>query len=270
MTIKEALQEATKILDSAKEAKIIMKSVLNCDDSELILQEDKELFWKNTFYEKVMKRLKNVPLEYLTNRVSFYSKDFFIEEGVLIPRPETEILVEKTIQIIQTLKNPKVAEIGIGSGVISTILLLELPNLNIVATDINEVAIKLAKRNAKFHFVEDRIKFAKTSLLDGIKTKFDVIISNPPYIANDYPLEKQVLKEPKNALFGGEKGDEILKKIINLARKNGTEYLICEMGYDQKESMKKALDGFEFKFYKDYSGHDRGFVARREHAKTDY
>lgn len=270
MKIKEALKEASTTLDSPKEARELMKSVLNCDDTELILQENDELFFKNTFYEKVMKRLKNTPLEYLTNKVSFYSKDFFIEDGVLIPRPETEILVDKAIEILETFQNPKVVEIGVGSGVISIMLLLRFPNLNIVATDINENAIKLAKRNAKYHFVDDRIVFAKTSLLDGIKSKFDVIISNPPYIANDYPLEEQVLKEPRNALFGGNKGDEILKQIISLAKDKDTKYLICEMGYDQKESMRKALDGFDVKFYKDYAGHDRGFVARRAHAKTDY
>ena len=106
------------------------------------------------------------------------------------------------------------------------------------------------------------VELVNTNYLDGVDGEFDIIISNPPYIAKDYPLDKWVLNEPKTALIGGKVGDEILKDIAKIA-KSKAKYLICEMGYDQRESMKNYLDmlGFESEFYRDLAGLDRGFVA---------
>ena len=114
-------------------------------------------------------------------------------------------------------------------------------------------ALKLGAKN---------ITFLQSDLLENLPPKADIIISNPPYIADDYALDKWVLAEPKIALFGGEKGDEILKRLIKESAKR-TKYLLCEMGYDQKDSMKNELSKYKAKveFYKDLAGFDRGFVA---------
>ena len=181
----------------------------------------------------------------------------------MIPRPETEILVDKVLEIASLYKAPKIAEIGTGSGIISIMLALKT-NAKIVATDINEKALKLAKKNALKFNVSEKIDFVKCSYIDEISGDIDILVSNPPYIARDYKLDKFVINEPHEALFGGEVGDEILKNIILIARNRDIKNIACEMGYDQRASMEMALkfNGYKSAFYKDLAGFDRGFCAR--------
>lgn len=252
---------------------------------------------------KLLARFKNgEPLAYLTNRAEFFGLDFYVDESALIPREETEILVEKTAQIALNLmdnKEPnlneiiatnlrdkicgeirqnleisndqaqskkanqpiKICEIGCGSGIIAICLKLLLPSAQITALDISEKALILAQKNAsKF---ATKITFLKSDLLSNISENFDIIVSNPPYIARDYSLDLSVLKEPHIALFGGEIGDEILKKIVNLSAKRA-KFLCCEIGFDQKNSLDLELKKCDFaaKFYKDLAGFDRGFIAK--------
>ncbi|TWO29241.1 peptide chain release factor N(5)-glutamine methyltransferase [Campylobacter lanienae] len=200
------------------------------------------------------------PLEYITRRCEFMGREFEVGSGVLIPRVESEILVQKALDIAKKFNSMSIAEIGVGSGIISISLALELKNAKIVASDISSKALEFARINRdKFGA---NVELVNTNYLDGIDGEFDIIISNPPYIAKDYSLDKWVLNEPKTALIGGKVGDEILKDIAKIA-KSKAKYLICEMGYDQRESMKNYLDmlGFESEFYRDLAGLDRGFVA---------
>ena len=200
------------------------------------------------------------PLEYITRRCEFMGREFEVGSGVLIPRVESEILVQKALDIAKKFNSISIAEIGVGSGIISISLALELKNAKIVASDISSKALEFARINRdKFGA---NVELVNTNYLDGVDGEFDIIISNPPYIAKDYPLDKWVLNEPKTALIGGKVGDEILKDIAKIA-KSKAKYLICEMGYDQRESMKNYLDmlGFESEFYRDLAGLDRGFVA---------
>ena len=122
----------------------------------------------------------------------------------------------------------------------------------------------LAKKNADKFDVGGRIKFLNCSYVDEILEDIDILVSNPPYIARSYKLSKFVLNEPESALFGGEVGDEILKDIILIAKDRNIKNIACEMGYDQKASMRKFLEanGFEYSFYKDLAGLDRGFCAK--------
>ena len=200
------------------------------------------------------------PLEYITRRCEFMGREFEVGSGVLIPRVESEILVQKALDVAKKFDSISIAEIGVGSGIISISLALELKNAKIVASDISSKALEFARINRdKFGA---NVELVNTNYLDGVDGEFDIIISNPPYIAKDYPLDKWVLNEPKTALIGGKVGDEILKDIAKIA-KSKAKYLICEMGYDQRESMKNYLDmlGFESEFYRDLAGLDRGFVA---------
>ena len=200
------------------------------------------------------------PLEYITRRCEFMGREFEVGSGVLIPRVESEILVQKALDVAKKFDSISIAGIGVGSGIISISLALELKNAKIVASDISSKALEFARINRdKFGA---NVELVNTNYLDGVDGEFDLIISNPPYIAKDYPLDKWVLNEPKTALIGGKVGDEILKDIAKIA-KSKAKYLICEMGYDQRESMKNYLDmlGFESEFYRDLAGLDRGFVA---------
>lgn len=139
-----------------------------------------------------------------------------------------------------------------------------LPNAKILALDINEKAIKLARKNTKLHGVEDKIEFRYSDLLSSVDEAFDICVSNPPYIADDYKLPQNVAFEPSNALFGGSVGDELLKQIISQCSAKDIPYLACEMGYDQKEPLGQYINNnFDYKlleFYQDYSGFDRGFT----------
>lgn len=265
MKIDEALKVAKSKLhnlqDRSSVAKRLMMFYTGFSLEQLFLNLQKQI--EQDGYFKLIDRFKNgEPLEYITGTASFYSLEFNVFKGVLIPRPETEILVQKVIDISKKFKNPKIAEIGTGTGIISIILALNL-NCKIVATDINDTAISNAKFNANKFKVSDKIDFLNCSYLDDTDDKFDILVSNPPYIADDYNLDIWVNSEPHNALFGGKNGDEILKEIINLADKKEIKTIACEMGYDQKISMQNELDKFGYKaeFYKDLAGFDRGFIA---------
>ncbi len=266
--IKEALKEASLLLKDVAERPFLEASILLChllkkDRIYLTLHENEELKEWDRYFSLIERRKKHEPIEYITNEANFYSKTFHIEKGVLIPRPETELLVDMALDILKKFPNsPKVAEIGVGSGIISITLALFRKDIKITATDISEKALKCAKINAKKFKVQNQIEFIKTSYLEGIKQNFDIIVSNPPYIKNDFEIDKNLTYEPKEALFGGETGDEILKEIVFLA-KNQTKYLICEMGYDQKEPMERFFkeNGIKnYSFYKDLAGFDRGFI----------
>ena len=261
-SIKEAIKKAslhlTNLENPQKEARLLLCHFLQKDSIYLTLHEDELVDEK--FFALVEKRKQEIPLEYITKEVSFYDDVFFIDFDCLIPRPETEILIDEVLKL-NLPKNPLIAEIGVGSGIISIILQKKL-DAKVIASDINQNSLKVAKKNIELHKAD--IKLVHTSYLDGIDAKFDIIVSNPPYIKNSFKIDKNLTYEPKVALFGGEAGDEILKNIVDLAIIKKPKFLVCEMGYDQKSSLtnyfqKKNLD--KFYFYKDLAGFDRGFVV---------
>ena len=264
MRVEEALKQANLRLkplceNPSRVAKILLMSYLDVSIEWIFLNQNSE--FDESGYFDLIKRFENYePLEFITGKAGFYGLEFEIESGVLIPRPETEILVDKVLEIASGYKAPKIAEIGTGSGIISIMLALKT-NAKIVATDINEKALNLAKKNALKFNVSEKIDFIKCSYIDEILGDIDILVSNPPYIARDYKL---VISEPHEALFGGEVGDEILKNIILIARNRSIKNIACEMGYDQRVSMEMALkfNGYESTFYKDLAGFDRGFCAR--------
>lgn len=275
MKINELLEIATKELKS-----ICSRPKL---EAEILLAHslEKERIWIHVnyfvdvdtkkFFALLELRKNHIPIEYILGKVSFYSREFYINEGVLIPRPETELLIDKTSEEIAKNNYKNIAEIGTGSGIIAIMLALKHNNINITATDINEKAILLGKKNAKKFDVENKISFVKTSYIDGCKEEFDLLVSNPPYIANNFGLEKHLMHEPSNALFGGEKGDEIIKNIINISIEKNIKTIAIEMGYDQKKSLLSYLNQKNIKkvnFYKDLAGLDRGFVANISNTGT--
>lgn len=269
ITYKEIIKKYTNELREVthipqKEVEILLLSILGQNVIWLHLNYDKECECEQELKKLVSKRATHYPLEYIINKATFYGEVFQAKEGVLIPRPETEILVEKAEALLKDMKSPRVIEIGVGSGVISVMLALLIEDISIVAVDINDKALELAKSNATKHGVEDKITFIKSDLYRNIEDQeFDMCISNPPYIADDFKLDKNVTYEPSNALFGGTKGDELLEKIIVQTQEKGIKYLYCEMGYDQKEPLSKFINKLNPKhleFYQDLEKFDRGFT----------
>jgi release factor glutamine methyltransferase len=269
-TYKKVIKELSKELREVthipqKEVEILLLHILEKNVIWLHLNYDEECKCESELKKLVARRATNYPIEYITKKATFYGEMFNVKDGVLIPRPETEILVEKAEEILKTISSPKVIEIGTGSGIISVMLALLIKDIQITAVDINDKALELAKSNAIKHGVEDKITFIKSDLFTNVEYKdFDMCVSNPPYIANNYKLPKNVKYEPSNALFGGEIGDELLKDIIKACSKLKIPHLLCEMGYDQKKPLGKYVeDNFKYKsleFYKDLEDFDRGFT----------
>ncbi len=270
LSIKQALKLASSMLLKVtqypkKEALILLSYFLCKDEVWLFLHEDSKIKNSDGYFNLIKRRANEEPIEYITKKVSFYSEEFFIDYGALIPRPETELLVDEVIKLAKNFKKEiNISEIGIGSGIISIMLAKNIKNSKITATDTSIKAIEIAKKNIeKFSFL-DKIKVFNSSYLDCVEEKIDIIVSNPPYVANDYEVEKPLHYEPKEAIFAGEEGDEILKNIIHVAKKKKVKYLACEIGYNQKDSIVELLDKLsfgEYYFYKDLSGFDRGFVV---------
>lgn len=270
MTYKQIIKKYTPELREIthipqKEVEILLLHILDKNTIWLHININEECKCEKELAKLVKKRATDYPLEYITSNASFYGEQFIVKEGVLIPRPETELLVEKAEETLKSIDNPNVLEIGVGSGIISVMLALLIKDITITAVDINDKALELAKQNAIKHGVEDKITFIKSDLFENVTMKnIDMCISNPPYIKNDYKLPKNVKYEPANALFGGESGDELLKQIIDESYNRKIPYLYCEMGYDQKEPLSKYFEGFNtnsVEFYQDYEKFDRGFYT---------
>lgn len=276
-SIQEAVEYGSKLLSSPRprlESEILLSSVLGVDRITLHTQAHKSL--TSSEFEKFCTLLnrarENEPIEYLVGRVSFYEWEFEISQGVLIPRPETEILVSKCDELIKKEGIERVFELGVGSGIISISLALLNSSISIIASDINPLALSLTQKNVQKFTSLDKSLSERITLIerDVLKSdeffsshSFELWVSNPPYIANDYILPPNVAYEPKEALFGGEVGDEVLQKIISFTKAYQIPYLACEMGWDQRLKLQDVLKGFrEVEFYQDLSGLDRGFVAK--------
>jgi len=268
MTISNALNLATATLKDKferprLEAEILLAHHLGYSRIDLILRDKEELRDTEGFLNLVKRRANFEPIEYITSKVSFYLDEFYIAKGALIPRPETEILVDKALEIIDKRGLKNIAEIGVGSGAISVTLAKLRPNLNIVATDISKEALRVARVNIKKFRVDKSIKLYHTSLLDGVKEELELIISNPPYIDESEILEPNVANfEPKEALFAKDRGLKLIKEIILIAKDRDLP-LVCEMGYNQKEPLIaffKEQNIKNYSFYKDLASLDRGFT----------
>lgn len=248
-----------------KESEILLASVLKCERFWLHINSNFEV--EPNLVEKYLQKLEqlrnNYPLEYLTGEVCFYSQIFMIQSGVLIPRPETEILVDEAAKIIQNFNLKKIGEIGSGSGIISIILAQKFPDIYITSGDINPVATALSQKNRQI-FGLTNVDFIYSNLFENLGNNIELLVSNPPYIKNNFKLPDNVNFEPMSALFGGDDGDEILKKIIDGCVERKIRFLCCEMGFDQKLSISKYLENFStisVSFYKDLAEFDRGFCV---------
>jgi release factor glutamine methyltransferase len=251
-------------------AEILLAEILKCKRLDLYLAFDKPLAEKelSDYREAIRKRGLRIPLQYIIGNVEFYGLKLLVNESVLIPRPETELLVENIINESNKSVNIRVLDIGVGSGNISLSILKNISNANVVAIDISELALQVAKKNAELNSLQDRIYFKLCNIMnDSLNDlgKFDIIISNPPYVSeNDYETLEPELKmyEPKIALTDNSNGISFYKKIIEVSDKilKKPGKLFFELGMGQSMQVKTL---FEQKGYsnisisKDYSGTDR-------------
>lgn len=268
MTIKETLRKGMiqlktgNVTEPNLKARLIMQYVLNKPRQYLIIYDDQVLTLRQEVnYFKAIKRLINgEPIQHITHQQEFMKLTFFVNEDVLIPRPDTEILVEEVIKIAKKINAKNILDMCTGSGAIAVSLAKYLDNVEITAVDISPKTLNVAKTNAKNNEVENKITFIESNLFENIANeKYDIIVSNPPYIKKDVikTLTKEVQKEPKIALDGGYDGLDFYRKITHQSEEylkfNG--YLCFEIGYDQKKDVIKIIND-ERKFTGTYSKKD--------------
>jgi len=272
MQVQDLLKEITQIFikheipRASREAQLLLMAHEDVDEMWLITNKKTELTDLDKLNSWVKRRCKNEPFEYITNRVSFYSEEFFIKEGALIPRPETELLIDDVFKNFPDKEaSITFVEVGIGSGIISIMLAKHYVNARFIAVDISEDALSIAKVNIEKFGLTERIELRLGSLLEPITEKIDYLVSNPPYIEDGVSLESNLSYEPQNALFGGKIGDELIKKLLDAVLKQKIKFFSCEMGYDQQDKIRTYLKDKNFmslEFYKDYSNFDRGFTLK--------
>ena len=257
-------------------AEIIISNILNVDRM-MLFTKYREIVSNNDI-EKIREYLKKIakdklPLQYLLNEQEFYGRKFYVNKGVLIPRQDTEILVEKAINIVKDKKieTPKILDIGSGSGVIGITMALEIENSKVLGIDVSDVAIEISNKNREILKAKN-IKIVKSNLFENVSFKeFNMIISNPPYISRDeidVMSENTLTWEPEEALFAENEGlyfyNEICDKGYEYLQKEG--YLLFEIGYKQGEKVKTIMEkkGYkEIEIIKDLQGLDRVVVGRK-------
>lgn len=280
MTIKELLNQGIIMLknegfDAPKnKARVLLQHTLKKPKEYTIIYDTNEVtkVERDNYIKNINRLILGEPLQYITGVQEFMKMNFFVNKDVLIPQPDTEILVEEAIKIGKKMQNPLILDLCTGSGAIAVAIAKNLQNVKILATDISKKAIEIAKYNAKMNGVINNIDFLESNLFNKIKNlKFDIIVSNPPYIVTQEikKLPKDVRQEPIIALDGGKDGLDFYRKIFEKGHEflNKSSYICVEIGYNQKEAVKKIID--EQKRYinvyckKDLCENDRVIVAER-------
>lgn len=273
MKIKEILEFGKNNLikreDGYRLSKMLLKHLLNVTDSYIVINADEEL--ENNVVEKFKEGIEflkaGTPIQYITHHQEFMGLDFYVDSNVLIPQPDTEILVEEVINLC--MENSKVLDLCTGSGAIGVSIAKNIENVEVTMSDISDKALEIAKKNAKNNEVIDKCNFVLSDVFGNIQDKFDIIVSNPPYIKTKViaTLDKEVQNEPHLALDGGEDGLNFYKVISQNAPKylNKDGILALEIGYDQKEEvielLNKTAKYTNVYCKKDLSGNDRIIVA---------
>jgi release factor glutamine methyltransferase len=258
ISIADAIREGAETLRNAglaegrREAGGLLQHLLGRDRTFVIAHPEQQLTAAQlqSFLELLRRRATGEPLQYITAHQSFFGLDFEVAPGVLIPRPETELLVEQALETLQGSPSPRICDVGTGSGCIAITLLHERSKARAVAIDISAPALEIAKRNARRHSVAERLTFVQSncfSSLSPAKFSFDLIVSNPPYVAEDAleGLQREVRDhEPREALAGGPDGLDVVRRLLS----EGTAFLkpgghlLIEIGFNQSAAVSSLLE----------------------------
>jgi len=255
------------------DSELLLSSTLNLDRSSLLLNLDKKIKIeeKDFFFSLIERRKRNEPLAYITGYKEFWKNKFRVDKNTLIPRPDTEILVESVLDELDISSTKKILDIGTGSGCIILSILNDRKNCRGVGIDISKKAIKMAKYNAKIQHIKNRIRFFNSNIDNFYLYKYDVIISNPPYIELNkiYSLDKDIRNhEPKVALNGGVDGYSKIRLVINkssnLIKKKGKLFLEVGCSQINKTLEILRLNGFcNNKVIKDLAKRNRCIVSTK-------
>lgn len=292
MLIKDAIKFGQDNKLNNIDVRELLRFILKVDESYLIIHNNEYELSQNeekSFKDYCQKIKAGYPLQYITHKQNFYGNEFYVDENVLIPQPDTEILVHEAIEEIKKKDNQsniKVIDLCTGSGAIAISIKKEVPQVKMYASDISDEAIEVAKRNTKIILEnkkdddtnlltvrtqkdsKEKILFIKSNMFEEIPEglKFDIIVSNPPYIKEKdmETLPKDVLHEPKIALLGGEDGLDFYRIIRREAPKylNENGVVLLEIGYDEKEELLKLFEGA--KCIKDFAGNDRVIYWKKQ------
>ncbi len=276
MDIQNALKKGQSILIdnnilSAKlDSEILMSQAIRKNKEFIILNLNKEIKKKDLDYfdNLIQERAKSKPIAQIIKKKGFWKYEFIVNDNVLIPRPDTEILIEQALKLVKNKNRLQILDIGIGSGCILMSILKEKKNFIGTGIDISNKSLQISMVNSQKLRINNRLRLIKSNIDNFNAGKYDLIVSNPPYIkkSNLKCLEKDIGFEPKQALDGGLDGLSEIRKVVNksseLIKRSG--HLIIEIGFDQKNKVKKILrdKGFYIKkTVKDLSNHDRCIVS---------
>jgi release factor glutamine methyltransferase len=277
ITLREAIQIAAAKLQpsptASKDAELLLLHTIGKDRAWLLTYPDATLDVTalKQYEEKIARRAKHEPIQYIIGEQEFYGLAFRVTPAVLIPRPETEHLVETALGRLPHDRPLRIADIGTGSGAIAVAIACHLPQACIAALDISPAALSIARENAIRHNVADRIDFRESDMLNAVQgERFDAIVSNPPYVSTNEELEPQVSDyEPATALYAGESGLDIYRRLIpqaHAALKPGG-WLMMEIGQGQHHAIADLLEGWiDVSFINDLQGIRRVAIARRENS----
>ena len=275
MILRDLIRQSEAMLDEKDKdcnvAKVLFYHLANMEPHQLYLMMDEEVdeTLLKQFQEGMQRYMDGEPIQYINGKENFFSRDFIVNENVLIPRYETEELVENILYKIDDYfddySSIDLCDVGTGSGAIAITLALEEPKLNVVATDISEEALEVAKANASE--LDAQVTFYQGDMLEPLidrQQKFDIFVSNPPYIPQDQEIESVVKdNEPHVALFGGNDGLYFYRRIFKEVKPllKDRALLAFEMGFDQRELMEEALQTYfpddRHEIIKDINGKDR-------------
>ena len=285
MQLKQALTDAVRRLDGEgvgsprMNGEMLLMFTLGCDRAYLYAHSERELTSgeQSRYEDAIALRASGYPAQYITGHQEFWGLDLIVSPAVLIPRPETEHVVETALQLIragarrQPGARPKLIDVGTGSGAIALALATELPAAEIYGVDLSLEALEVAKANAARLQLDDRVRFLMSDVLEGVPRdgSFDFVLSNPPYVSvNEADTVQDVVKkfEPKMAVFAGEHGLDVICRLISQAsealRPGG--YLVFEIGYGMAAMVTERLSGWtEVRTVADLAGIPRVMVARR-------
>ena len=273
LTKSKNILKKSNIPSVSLDCELLLSSSLNISRELLFMNHSEKIndIQLKEFYNLLDRRKKKEPIAYILNKKEFWNNSFYVNKNVLIPRPDTEILIEQILKNYSKNDTLSVLDIGTGSGCIVLSLLKLFKNFKGVAIDISKKALNVAKYNAKMHQLDNRVKFFKSSVDNFLKGKYDLIVSNPPYIKQlDFKnLERDISEyEPSLALKGGIDGLTVIRRVIKksskLLKRGGK--LVLEIGYDQMYQSKQVLrkQGFYInKITKDYSNNYRCIVCTK-------